>query len=258
MLIRSQGRRPAAGFSLVELMIALVVGLIVLGAVLTFTVTMLRSYSENIRSTRLTQELRTSMNVISREVRRAGFDAKSVTRVLTDSNPSTFNTMTLTTNCVSYQYDRGVGGDWGGVPAATEVRGIRLNATTGTVQMNASSATIDCSSGTGWVDVTDPSVVQITAFTPKLIETPFCSQLGSTTVSGVTTYQLAQGSVRHLRLCLKGRLVADNSIARQVTNTTRVRAENINFVDSPDVCPASVAGALLTPAALNTECEGTL
>ena len=262
MLIRGHARRPAAGFSLVELMIALVVGLIVLGAVLTFTVTMLRSYSENIRSTRLTQELRTSMNVISREVRRAGFDAMSVTRVLTASNPSTFNAMTLTANCVSYQYDRGVGGDWGGVPAATEVRGMRLNATTGTVQMNASSATIDCSGGNGWVDVTDPSVVQITAFAPRLIDTPFCSELGSKTetVGGVpvTTYQLAQGTVRHLTLCLKGRLVADNTIARQVTNATRVRAENVSFVDSAAACPASAAGALLTPAALNTQCEETL
>jgi len=260
MLIRCQASRRAAGFSLVELMIALVVGLIVLGAVLTFTVTMLRSYSENIRSTRLTQELRTSMNVISRELRRAGFDAKSVTRVLTDSNPSTFNAMTLTANCVSYQYDRGVGGDWGGIPAATEVRGMRLNATTGTVQMNASSAAIDCSGATGWVDVTDASVVQITTFAPKLIDTPFCSQVGETEdpVTKVKTYHLAQGSVRHLTLCLKGRLVADNSIARQVTNTTRVRAENVSFIDSPAVCPASAAATLLTPSALNTECEGTL
>ncbi len=253
------GKSRSSGFSLVELMIALTLGLIVLGAVLTFTVTMIRAYSENIQSTRLTQELRTSMNIIAREIRRAGFDSRSVTRVLTDINPSTFNAMTVTANCVSYQYDRGVGGP-GGTPGVSEVRGVRMSSTTGTVQMNASSASIDCAGSNGWVDVTDPSVVQVTAFAPTLIDTPFCSQLGATTdpVTGTITYHLAQGVVRHLRLCLKGRLVADNSIARHVTNTVRVRAENVSFIDSTTVCPAVTSGALLTPSALNTECEATL
>lgn len=243
MLIRCQASRRAAGFSLVELMIALVVGLIVLGAVLTFTVTMLRSYSENIRSTRLTQELRTSMNLISRELRRAGFDSASVTRVLTPSNPSNFNTITDTGSSVAYQYDRGDGG-WGGVPATTESRGIRLSA--GTVQMSA---------GSGWVDVTDPSVVEVTAFVPTLIDTPFCSEIGKTEDTTVTppkvTYQLAQGSVRQLTLCLKGRLVADPAIARQVTNTVRVRAEQVTFGDSTTTCPTLVEATLRSPAELN-------
>lgn len=253
------GKSRASGFSLIELMIALTLGLIVLGAVLTFTVTMIRAYSENIQSTRLTQELRTSMNIIAREIRRAGFDSRSVTRVLTDINPSTFNAMTVTDTCVSYEYDRGVGGP-GGVPGTSEVRGVRLNAETGTVQMNATTAAIDCDADDGWVDVTDPSVVQVTAFAPTLIDTPFCSQVGETTdpVTGDITYHLAQGSVRHLTLCLKGRLVADNTIARQITNTTRVRAEEVSFIDSTAACPAVVSGALLTPAALNTECEETL
>lgn len=256
MLIRKQGLSNAGGFSLVELMIALVVGLIVLGAVLTFTVTMLRSYSENIRSTRLTQELRTSMNVISRELRRAGFDASSVSRVLTASNPSNFINLVATDDCVSYQYDRGEGTLDGG-PETTEFRAVRLNA--GKVQMSAGDGT-SCSGVGTWADITDPSVVEITAFAPNLIETPFCSKVGETkdpTTGLITSYQLAQGSVRHLRLCLKGRLVADNSIARQVTNTTRVRAENVSFVNSATDCLASAPATLLTPSGLNLECEET-
>lgn len=253
------GKSRASGFSLIELMIALTLGLIVLGAVLTFTVSMIRAYSENIQSTRLTQELRTSMNIITREIRRAGFDSRSVTRVLTAVNPSTFNAMTVTDTCVSYEYDRLVDGP-GGVPGVSEVRGVRLNTATGTVQMNATTAAINCGADDGWVDVTDRSVVEITTFAPTAIPTPFCSQLGETAdpVTGDITYHLAQGFVQHLTLCLKGRLVADNSIARQVTNTIRVRAENVSFVDSPDVCPAVAAATLLTPFALNDECEKTL
>lgn len=41
------------GLTLIELMIAIVAGLIVIGAALTFTVSTVRAYGENIRSTRL-------------------------------------------------------------------------------------------------------------------------------------------------------------------------------------------------------------
>lgn len=254
-----QTRSRTTGFSLIELMIAMVVGLIILGAVLTFTVSMIRAYSENIRSTRLTQDLRTGMNVMVRELRRAGFDSTSVTRVLTDENPSTFNAMTVTGNCVTYEYDRGVGGA-GGTPAATEVRGIRLNSTTGALQMIATGAAVDCAgTGAGWVDVTDPSIVEVTAFTPKLINSPFCSDLGNIPAPPApTVYQKAEGSVRNLTVCLKGRLRSDPSIARHITSTTRVRAEKVNFIlDSSTNCPspATNADVMPSPLVLNTECE---
>ena len=78
MLIIPSARRRHAGFSLIELMIALTAGIIIIGAVSMFTVATMRSYSENILSTLLTQELRTSMNLVVRELRRAGHDSTSV------------------------------------------------------------------------------------------------------------------------------------------------------------------------------------
>ena len=108
--------RRQAGFSLVELMVAMVAGLIVIGAVIVFTISTVQAYSENIRSSRLTQELRTSMNILAREVRRAGYDSASVTRVLTATNPSNFNAVSAA-GCVVYRYDRGVAG---AAPGATE------------------------------------------------------------------------------------------------------------------------------------------
>lgn len=258
MLIRHRTRTSAAGFTLIELMIAMVVGLIVLGAVLTFTVSMIRAYSENIRSTRLTQDLRTGMNVMVRELRRAGFDSTSVTRVLTDKNPSAFNAMTVSGNCVIYEYDRGVGGG-GGPPGVTERRGIRLNATTGALQMNATGASIDCAgSDAAWVDVTDPAIVEVTAFTPRIINSPFCADLSNNLPTVPTVYQKAEGSVRNLTLCLKGRLRSDTSIKRHVTNTTRVRAENVTFITAASTaCPSPVTNAdvMPTPLILNTNCE---
>jgi len=61
------------GFSLIELMVALVVGLIVSGAAIGFVVAVAKSNSENIQVTRLTQELRSVSEVITKEIRRARF-----------------------------------------------------------------------------------------------------------------------------------------------------------------------------------------
>ena len=60
-----------AGFSLVELMIAMVVGLIVVGAVLALVVSMIRANNQTIQATRLTQELRATAAVIASEAKLA-------------------------------------------------------------------------------------------------------------------------------------------------------------------------------------------
>jgi len=70
-MLKMTSRRASAGFSLIELMIALVVGLIVVGAVLALVVSMIRSNNQTIQATRLTQELRATAAVIANDVKRA-------------------------------------------------------------------------------------------------------------------------------------------------------------------------------------------
>ncbi|MGI8561471.1 MAG: PilW family protein [Luteimonas sp.] len=232
-------KRSQQGFSLIELMIALVAGLIVIGAVLAFTVATVRAYSENIRSTRLTQDLRSGMNVVQRELRRAGFDAVATTRVLTDTNPSEFTELTVDGECVIYRYDRLLGGA-GGAPQGAEIRGIRRNATTGSLQINADGSTVTCSGTAGWQDVSDPAVVNLTEFEPALRQCSFCARLSSgVDGAGVPVYDIATGSARNLSLSLTGALRNDATVSRQVTDSVRIRAENVSFVkNSPADCPA--------------------
>ena len=68
----SVSRSRAAGFTLVELMVAIVLGLIVIGAVLALVLSMIRSNNQTIQATRLTQELRATATVITSELQRAG------------------------------------------------------------------------------------------------------------------------------------------------------------------------------------------
>jgi prepilin-type N-terminal cleavage/methylation domain-containing protein len=72
MLSRSQELpRRARGFSLVEMMISMVLGLIVIGAALVLVVSVVRANSETVRATQLTSELRATLGVVSKEVQRA-------------------------------------------------------------------------------------------------------------------------------------------------------------------------------------------
>lgn len=60
-----------AGFSLIELMISVLLGMILIGSVLALVITVMGSNTETIRNTRLTQELRTLVEVMGREAERA-------------------------------------------------------------------------------------------------------------------------------------------------------------------------------------------
>ena len=66
-------RRAQGGFTLIEMMVALVIGLIVSGAAIAFLVSIAKVNKENLQVTRLTQELRAVSEVINREVRRARY-----------------------------------------------------------------------------------------------------------------------------------------------------------------------------------------
>ncbi len=64
-------KRGQAGVTLVELMIAMVVGLIVIGAAIALIVSLMRSNNDSIRSMRLSQEMRAVADIVTMEVRRA-------------------------------------------------------------------------------------------------------------------------------------------------------------------------------------------
>jgi type IV pilus assembly protein PilW len=260
--------RRQAGLTLIELMIAMVAGLIVIGAALAFTVSTVRAYGENIRSTRLSQELRTGMNLVVRELRRAGYDSASVSQTTSGLGPSAFTQLSVgapyhPVSCLFYKYDQGTG-------TGSNTRGFRhssldtANTGPGSVQMNATDADSDCG-GADWVDLTDPKVVNITVFKPTLYETKFCNVVASRDTNGDGTldqFDTVTGSVRTVTLCLKGSLVADPTVVRYVTDTGRIRADdlvlalNLPGTAQCDAVNAATVSTVTDPVTLNTVCGG--
>jgi uncharacterized membrane protein len=167
--------RTSLGFGLIELMVAMVAGLVVLSAVLMFIASMGQSVSTNIRSIRLMQELRSSLNVIEREIRRSGYDETaykfvgscvSVTGVCPMSN---FNSLIIATgSCLVVSYDNGKKTTPGAVSAG-EFHGFRLTpnaAGVGVIQASLAGATApncsDAANSANWLAVSNPSIIDVT------------------------------------------------------------------------------------------------
>jgi prepilin-type N-terminal cleavage/methylation domain-containing protein len=139
---RTFGRRePAAGFTLVEMMVALVAGLIVSAALIAFVLSSLKSNGEYVQSTRLTQELRNTLDLVTRDLSRAGYNDDSLRFVSLPSNSPfapvfikdltpfvTSGTVATYVNadtdgCVLYAYDRTFPIGYKGIATCDDVLG---------------------------------------------------------------------------------------------------------------------------------------
>lgn len=104
-----QSRTRMSGVTLIELMVALVVGLIVSGAALALIIAIIKSDAENIRATRLTQELRTTAEVITRDLRRARGIEDPIANIGSATMLKACNAITPASgppsNCVTFAYD---------------------------------------------------------------------------------------------------------------------------------------------------------
>ena len=252
-----------AGFSLVELMVALVVGMIVAGAVLAFTVSSVRANSEYVRAARLTQELRSINQHVVGELRRAGYDESAMDYVSSSSatefsqfSPILVDNDDAAANCIIYAYDRQPGTPGSIDLDNQEVRGIRRatatvgGKTVGVIEMGESSGAsaptcdgagpdyskypVGCASS-GWCALSDPRAVDITAFT--IDDEPVGTSshgLQDITATGYTPMQ-----IRELRVTLSGQLRDDAGISRTLASHVKVRANCLRaLVSNCELSPA--------------------
>lgn len=158
------------GLTLIEMMIAMVLGLFVTAVIITVFSTNVRSSTENIKMIRLNQELRGVMTFMSNELKRAGYSG----RATVDDFMDDFNApdpATAPRSCIRYAYDEdadaGVVADAGGTnPENRERFGFTLHENT--VKWINSGGAIGamgnptCDTDLPWEDLTDPNIAFIT------------------------------------------------------------------------------------------------
>ena len=94
------------GFTMIELMISVVVGLVVSGAAVLLVAAIVKSNAETLRASRLTQELRATTEIISRELRRARSVCDPIANVDQSSRTTSYNTIdTATASCLKLAYE---------------------------------------------------------------------------------------------------------------------------------------------------------
>jgi prepilin peptidase dependent protein B len=178
--------RKQHGVTLVELLIGMLLGLLVAGAGMGLFLTSLQGQTDNIRLSRLNQDMRALMDIMVRDIRRAGFVTNRPDLYLASlkSNPffssttdlKIYSTGSLTNNCIVYTYNRNFEDSSTTPPTpitpavdSNEYFGFRLNAS-GELEMRYSGTTnASCANG-DWQMVIEPEV-EITALTFTLTTT---------------------------------------------------------------------------------------
>jgi prepilin peptidase dependent protein B len=184
------------GVTLIELMIGVVVGLIVLAGVLSVFVATIKSSSDTLKSSRLNQEIRAAMSLISSDIRRAGFWGVAVAGSCNPFNNTdatqpapcdTYSGITVQSYggeagaCILFSYDL----DANGAIEPNEYMGYRFDSanseidvkTSGNHATNPGLTTDDSTCARGsWEALTDSSAITI-------------SQTGTTPVFSLTDAQ---------------------------------------------------------------------
>lgn len=189
-------QKQQSGITLIELMIAMILGILVSGAIITIFITNVKSATENIKMVHLNQELRTVMGFVSDEIKRTGYSASS-----DEDYMGAWDTSTA--NCVIYSYDQNADGS--AYAAATDRLGFRLSGGVVSWGQNVTS----CAAGT-WQPLTDTGIANITAFT-------------------LTPNPIVAGSlnINQIELSITGETTLNpNTVERTITETIRVRNED--------------------------------
>ena len=226
--VRSTKAVRQRGIGLVELLIAAAIGLFLLAGLTDFLSRSLVTSGRNLQDARLTQDLNVAMDLITRELRRAGYSnaAQGVAAAASaPANPFTENTPSAaagtndgginlaTAGCVLYAYDLPASQD--GNLNVAERLGFRLQA--GAVQ--AGTGATGCNAGT-WQAVTDPGVSTVTVLTFQYLDVAGAAASAPfVAASGVTRAMCT----RLIQVTLTGQLRGDPNVTRTLTQSVRVR-----------------------------------
>lgn len=213
------------GMSLMEVLVAMSISLVVTASMIALMSNTLRSTARIINMTKLSDDMRITMQMMTRDVRRSSYNANSMfcyansnCRSAVDATVAGDITINGDNNCFTFLTDRDHDGD-STENAAGGFRRVITNGV-GVIEMWTGDESPDCSSAAGatdWVQITNPKNMDIFVFTvdDNLSYTQEILNDGF----GNTLSQ----KVRKIRMNMQGRLVLDNSIVRRIEDVIAVR-----------------------------------
>lgn len=205
------------GFSLVEMMVSMTVGLTLVAGVSSIFSNTLKSSSDYVASVKLDQDLTSVLEFISKEVRRAGYDGSA-----TSGTDTAFgiNDNESTSSCLIYSFDL----DGDGSEDGNERNGIRLNS--GETEVHFAQNVASCSDiSSGAINDSNTIVINNLSFShDKLCVNLTNSSNCSPGTSGYVSPSNGDLKVwkREVTISLSGHYKSDADYSRTVTNTIRL------------------------------------
>lgn len=230
-MLTSPSARPVTGYTLIEMMVALALGLIISAAVTGLVVANINNNNAMIKGMRASEEARALNEIITRELRRARYDAAALGNLGSGASGTTFKTIdTATSECIKYAYD--ANGNGAGDSGEFRMFSRQVVGGKGVVKFGqfADAASVSC---TGGVAISSDDVdVECLRFVKALTNTTLASSSGdacySTAPSPAFNTTLPANSV-YFALRVK----QDVDGANTALSTTRRRLESVVMIRSP-------------------------
>jgi prepilin peptidase dependent protein B len=215
--------RSESGFTFSELLIALVINMVLLAALVGLFSTNISNYNKTNSSDMLNQQLELALQLMTSEIRRAGYWSNASNDINTGQNNNPFMATGVdislpSSSCILFTYDALSTGTLPSISSSTDDDryGFRLN--NQTIQARPKGASFSCNAASdAWENVTDPNIVNITALT---------FTLNSTTVPVGESNLII--TIRSVDITLTGQLVSNSAVTKTLTQHVRIR--NDKFV----------------------------
>ncbi len=147
-----------------ELMVGMAVGLLIVAAATSVYITSLRGGNDALRSAKLNIELRGAMDLMTSEIRRAGYwPANGASLTGNPFTQATTNIKDIGNNCIVFSYDKNSNGTSDTASDTTDFLGFRLGSQDIDMRISGTN-TSDCTSGS-WESLTDSRTVIIDTLT---------------------------------------------------------------------------------------------
>lgn len=208
------------GFGLIEMLISMALSLLAITVMVVLMASTLGAGAKTIQMSRLSQELRSSIQLMSRDLRRANYHSGflncfSNVNCRNDLNISTYvNTIQINDagNCFWYWLDRNSDADLSNDAVGgfrhTTVGGV------GVIQMRISgNSAANCDDEAGWELITDPDTVDITSFNISNAD----SYTEALTKSGDVQ------NVEKISLNISGQMAGNPDVQREIQDLILVR-----------------------------------
>jgi prepilin peptidase dependent protein B len=219
------------GATLMEVLVAMSISLVVTAAMIAMMANSLGTTARIIQMTKLTDDMRVALQMMSRDVRRSSYNANSMF-CYSNEDCATDGAITAAADitwadldsdsefdCFTFLMDRDHDGD----STENDAGGFRRVTTggVGVIEMWTGDASPDCSSAAGaagWVQITNPENMDIFVFSVDDLELSYTQVIKNDGVNPTISQR-----IRKVRMEIEGRLVLDNTIKRRMEDVIAVR-----------------------------------